>query len=296
MKVYDPQALGLVITKVSGVEAKLRCPFHFDKTPSAAFNLSTGLFHCFGCGYSANAYQLAKHFDGEISKIELSTISFENDEREWKQLSYSPLAIKNKYLKKRGVLEEQIHRFGILQCDDGILFPIHNRNGFLVGLQLRKYEGEPKYVLNGERTAVWPMANLRYEKLLMVEGVFGVLRADSFGIKAVCTMGASAIPAAAMALSGHEVTVAFDDDLAGYLGAYSFIKIHKNSNVVLPGMEVDEATEKELTQRIGGKLGRDILNFAIETHNRKLFNMIRQKERQQDEDKKRNFKRIHARA
>jgi len=32
-----------------GVELRLKCPFHEDKTPSLAINAATGKFHCFGC-------------------------------------------------------------------------------------------------------------------------------------------------------------------------------------------------------------------------------------------------------
>jgi DNA primase len=32
-----------------GLELRLRCPFHDDKTPSLSINAETGKFHCFGC-------------------------------------------------------------------------------------------------------------------------------------------------------------------------------------------------------------------------------------------------------
>jgi DNA primase len=32
-----------------GIELRLRCPFHEDKTPSLSINAETGKFHCFGC-------------------------------------------------------------------------------------------------------------------------------------------------------------------------------------------------------------------------------------------------------
>jgi DNA primase len=292
MKVYDPAALGLQIMSVSGVEAKLRCPFHLDKTPSARFNLSNGLFHCFGCGHSANAYQLAKEFGGELSKIDIALIPrTDYEEREWLQLSYSKLATRSKYLEKRKVTPEQIKEFGILRSKDGILFPIHNKNGTLVGLQERRFSLEPKYMLHGQRTAVWPMSNLRYEYLLLVEGVFGVLRADLFGIPAVCTMGASAIPQAAKVLEGRTIKIVFDDDLAGYLGAYSFMMLHRTSAAVLPGLEVDEASKREFEKKILIKIPeRDILGYAIKTENNRLALAIKRKEEQHEVKKARSNK------
>ena len=40
-----------IVEKASkhGVELRLRCPFHEDKTPSLSINAETGKFHCFGC-------------------------------------------------------------------------------------------------------------------------------------------------------------------------------------------------------------------------------------------------------
>src|SRR4029453_5051363 len=32
-----------------GMELRLRCPFHEDKTPSLSINAETGKYHCFGC-------------------------------------------------------------------------------------------------------------------------------------------------------------------------------------------------------------------------------------------------------
>jgi len=32
-----------------GIELRLRCPFHEDKTPSLSISAETGKFHCFGC-------------------------------------------------------------------------------------------------------------------------------------------------------------------------------------------------------------------------------------------------------
>ena len=44
------------------------CPFHNDKHPSFSFNAETGLFHCFACGASGNAYEFAKRVGEELPK------------------------------------------------------------------------------------------------------------------------------------------------------------------------------------------------------------------------------------
>ena len=32
-----------------GMELRIRCPFHEEKTPSLSLNIDSGRFHCFGC-------------------------------------------------------------------------------------------------------------------------------------------------------------------------------------------------------------------------------------------------------
>lgn len=278
MKGYDPTAIGLSEFKIAGLEAKLRCPFHLDHSPSARFNLVSGLFHCFGCGTSANAHQLARMLGGEVVRIDVESIVVEDDPKEWMQLLYSRPAYGNRYLKHRGVTNEQIEKFGIMQTADGVLFPVKNRAGTIIGLQMRRYDGEPRYVLYGQKTPVWPLANLKYEYLTLVEGVFGVLRGDKFGFQVVCAMGASAIPPAAAALEGRKVKILFDDDIAGYLGAYSFMKLHKSSTAVVPGVEADEMTFAEWAYNIGLLGTRDIVGFAQKRKMLELLEMIKQKE------------------
>jgi hypothetical protein len=286
MKVWDPQAIGLQIYKVNGIEAKLRCPFHFDKTPSAMFNLQNGLFHCFGCGYSSNVYEIVREFGGELSKVELSVIPHHEEEnREWRVLTYSKLAYSSKYLAKREVTPEQIELFHIMKHKEGILFPVFDMKENIIGIQERRFSLDPKYFLHGQRTPVWPMTNLRFENLLLVEGVFGVLRAQRLGYNAVCTMGASAIPQAAKVLEGHNVKIVFDDDLAGYLGAYSFMRLHKTSSVVLPGMEVDEADKLSLSRVFGEIPTRDVMGYAIKIGDKRLVDAIRLKEEQHEKKK-----------
>lgn len=276
---FDPYALNLQVVKITGVEAKLRCPFHSDKTPSATFNLSTGLFHCFGCNYNANVYRLIKELGGFIRKIDIASVPHaEEVEREWRQLAYSPLAIDDEYLISRGVTNEQIVKFNILKNENGILFPIFNHRGVLSGVQLRKYHGDPKYILNGERTPVWPMSNLRHHELLLVEGVFGVIRADKYGINAVCVMGASIVESAAKVLQGHKVKVVFDDDIAGYLGAHEFLRHHKDAAVVVPGCEVDELKRKGFERLLQNKGTQSVISYAIDTNQPGLISQINRKD------------------
>jgi DNA primase len=40
------------------------CPFHDDKNPSLSVNLDSGLFRCFGCGKSGDAFSFYQEVTG----------------------------------------------------------------------------------------------------------------------------------------------------------------------------------------------------------------------------------------
>lgn len=54
---------GAVVPYRSGW-AKLRCPFHEDRTPSASVNTELQQFKCFPCGWSGDVYDLVMWQEG----------------------------------------------------------------------------------------------------------------------------------------------------------------------------------------------------------------------------------------
>lgn len=53
----------------SGNEFKLICPFHEDINPSMAINLNSGVFFCFGCNVSGNAYDFVKLVNKNLDEL-----------------------------------------------------------------------------------------------------------------------------------------------------------------------------------------------------------------------------------
>lgn len=47
-----------------GAWGNTRCPFHEDRTPSARVNEDEGIFHCFVCEISGDAYDLVMKAEG----------------------------------------------------------------------------------------------------------------------------------------------------------------------------------------------------------------------------------------
>lgn len=263
-KVYDPHSLGLEVISISGDEAIVRCPFHDDTNPSSTFNIVKGLFHCFACGQSANANQIMMALGGSILRTERERIPrIEKEEKDWSYLLSAKIAYKNSYLRERKVTDAQVERYDIRQFEDGILFPLRDVRGNVVGMQARHYVRRPKYRFYGKRPALWPFENIPHDTtpVFVVEGVFGVLCADRAGVKAVATMSASSIHDALLYLQGRKVVAIFDDDYAGYLGMAKFILAgFYGASPTFVADEADTATWRRYVKR--PTVTRRVLDYA----------------------------------
>lgn len=235
----DPLAIGLNVIRFmgSGKEVLVSCPYHSDSHPSSTFNVELGLFHCFSCGTSKNAFQLAADLDGEIVQFEnVRTFSAMNKipykeakDDSWEMWLNYPFAIKNRYLDGRQVTPTQVFDFQIKAFNDGIIFPMRNASRQIIGVQTRWLSGDRKYIFFGSRPPVWPMERLgnylNYSHktgrpLYIVEGIFGVLRLNYYSTQAVASMSASAIKEAVQVMGFHKaIRGIFDADEAGYLAA-----------------------------------------------------------------------------
>lgn len=234
---YDPVALGLeVIRPLSANEFSVRCPYHNDTHPSAEFNVAKGLFYCFGCHTGKTAEQVCKDLGGVLvpmSMAEQTRLASWAQTKEWKDLVYKnpPANWNNFYLQERGLKRPSaVTYFGMRESADGIIFPIHDKFGELTGLQIRRYDGKPKYMIYGNRQPLWPMDKLTDQskggKLFVVEGVFGVLRGDEADLPVYAIMGSGnvddAIPVLKSMERHYDVYVIMDPDYAGYLAAGKF--------------------------------------------------------------------------
>lgn len=233
-KIYDPEFLGLQVSKMMGEEAIVFCPYHSDSNPSAEFSLTKGLFYCFGCQERKTAVQLAEELGGEL--VELAEIpgvdlglGFEKGEKLWFDILKNPLATDSEYLAKRMVSQNQIWKHDIRENKDGVIFPIRDKMYNAIGAQSRHYKRKPKYLFHGKRFPIWPIENaLQPGPMFVVEGVFGVLRAERIVNQAtVAIMGAGAVKNASGFLNGLGSTVRpmaiMDNDYAGLLAAGKFV-------------------------------------------------------------------------
>ncbi|MBR1931930.1 MAG: DNA primase [Lachnospiraceae bacterium] len=119
------------------------CPFHNEKTPSFAVSESKQMFHCFGCGVSGNVYTFVMKYENytfpeaikllaERAGVNLPELEYSDEMKKkankrarllevnkeaakffYYQLRSPHGEIGHKYLEKRELSEETMHKFGL---------------------------------------------------------------------------------------------------------------------------------------------------------------------------------------
>jgi hypothetical protein len=250
-KVIDPTALGLDVSRISGEEAYCVCPFHNDHTPSASFNVRSGLFFCYVCGCHPTMWEIAAELGGNVQKMNVEMLptakSGEEWEMDWKWVLSCRKAFDNEYLMSRGITNDVVNKFDVREFPKGIAFIIKNGKGVPVGAQVRvtKADARNRYLTMGEKTPIWPCNDLGTSgsnSILLVEGVFGVMNAWKRGYNNVfAIMGSQSVASAIPLIRGfRNKYVAFDNDLAGHVAAAKAVAIHTGIKAYMPGVEADE--------------------------------------------------------
>lgn len=247
---YDAKELGLEVTGYSGInEVLCKCPNpeHSDSNPSASFNIENGLLYCFSCGYSVNAYQLAKQAGVALERKPIKYVK-PDSEQLWKEFYKLPQATGNKYLRSRDVGDMTVGVFDIRQSNKGIVFLFRDYKSNLVGCQLRQYDKKPKYLTFGERVLFdltkLPLYNPS-KPLYLTEGVFGMIRGYQSGFQTLATIGAMIKESTLEPiLNWSKVYGVFDNDLAGSIAAVRLLKFVPQAKIVL-GATADEMSYEQ---------------------------------------------------
>lgn len=244
---YDPVSLGLEIRAWAGPdEAMCSCPFH-GGSDSLCLNVRRGLFICFACGERGTVAKIAIKTGGHVEQV-LIKADTRGDDDSWREYLKGELAIDDDYLASRHVTNDQVETFRIMRHPIGIVIPLTNWEGEIVGILMRRNHSRPgmtRYVNYGEKPPLWPLDLTRKmvapgEQVALVEGVFGLLAANRANVPAFTSMGAAVKTAAAPILNRYKPIVMFDDDFAGYAGAGRVLRLAPHAKVVVPGVEADE--------------------------------------------------------
>lgn len=253
----DPVALGLETYIVSGDEIQVLCPFHDDHTPSASFNMAKGLFYCYACGTSANARKLAVELGTDVRTLkDASILDRIQDEKEWRPLLYSPLAIDHPYLHSRGVTNDQIKRYQIRGFEERVLFPLYRPFPDICGIQERltptaARHSSYRYIVHGDKPPVWPLDDSFYSERrpILVEGIFGALKLRVYGVEAFATIGSQITARLVRALNGRRPIVWYDDDYAGYVGCFK-LYLAAGATIVTSSTPPDECPNKAFMEGV----------------------------------------------
>lgn len=256
---FDPWVIGLDPQVWAGDEVVCPCPFHNDRNPSLIFNVRIGLYFCFACGASGNANMLAKELGGTPVMTSIRVPEEQSYAIPWEKLLRVDLALDDDYLASRGVTNEQVEKFRIKRLGDKLIFPLQGFEGADEGVLIRNKEGRARYINYGYKPPIFPVVPFyqAQEKAMergdyhpvLCEGIFGLLNLDKHGIPGGCLLGAT--PSKLVPRFLFYATIAFDDDQAGYVGASKLLHADLNGpdvQAVMPGLEVDEASEGVLRQ------------------------------------------------
>lgn len=227
-----------------GTEARVRCVFHSEKTPSLHLNEDTGSYYCHGCGASGRSivkfhsdrYQLG-HPDAAAEifhKFVHPTIPSQRVSQ-WKKLLTKTPAILS-YIRSRFVSDEVRDAVGLGYNGRRITFPIYDQFGQVVNAKLydvnAKKNGSPKMVNYrdkaekrsfGSPPRLFPLSSFGMardkcnDRIVLCEGEWDALALISMGIAAVTgTHGVKAWnPDFNEYFRGLDVVIAFDNDKDG---------------------------------------------------------------------------------
>lgn len=213
-------------------------PVHADTHPSFSINLNTGGGHCFGCGFSLpRDYFL----DGELNEDELEELERGSKYHRLKTMYEDE--VKKGYLIPppksedvsdfRGILPENIEKFGIYLCNIGkysnrIVFPFLEK-GEYVGFTTRTLDtnSKNKYMHNkGFRVkqVLYPydvLSNNGYcDYVVVTEGIIDTIILIQDGINSICNFGVAnnfskEKIAKLLSLGVEKIYLMFDKDEAG---------------------------------------------------------------------------------
>lgn len=220
---------GLEVTKTSGSEELVLCPFHSDSTPSAWFNPRKGLFYCAVCALGLNVYQLAKRLGVTGIEMEWLGTEFPEDFALISEPQTFDLGVKmyHPYFKQRNISPETIEEYDVRwsELHQAAAFPLTGVDGRLQGVMYRNTApDQPRYRLFGTIPLLWPLHKLPNnikEPLLITEGAFSALRLFDFALglnfhlNCYALLGAKASERLADMVGGFDCIFLYDSDTAG---------------------------------------------------------------------------------
>lgn len=261
----------------SGKDYLTKCfnPEHNDTNPSFRIDKTTGIAHCFSCGYKCNIF---KHFGIFTNNVSLRIVKLKEKLLALKQvndgLELLPGAkpITNSF---RGISSATLKEFGAFSTDqdgmeDRVIFPIKDIRDKIVAFVGRHTlsSGNPRYMIKpaGAEFGMYPAKLPNHPRnIILVEGIFDLLNMWDKGAKnVVCTFGTTrlnsdtAIKLMPYKVMGVEkVFILYDGDDAGRAAALKIKPLIEESGFLAEVVNLPEGQDP-------GELGQEDVDSLIE--------------------------------
>ncbi len=213
-KTYISEALS------SERENGVKCLWHEDKVSSMSVNLKNGRFYCHVCDIGGDEYEFFRIAEGyqksqfremiqdlearfgprpaeeahEIEEAHEDSIIPEKEVQRFVKILRNTQRVKQFLVDKRGLNADTLEKYNIGYDLERITIPIRNSSGECVNI--RKYSPEAKgtakmvsYRQGYGKARLFPIENLKFKDILIVEGEMDCLLANQMGYNAVTATG-----------------------------------------------------------------------------------------------------------
>ena len=232
MKVEELLLEKAIDYKVSGRDFLTKClnPDHEDTNPSMRIDNTTGIFHCFSCGFKGSVF---KHFGALPNFLEIKRQSLREKIQEKRAGSSGykmPKGYSNYIGNWRGINPETYKNFEAFthphpQFNGRVVFPVTNIMGKIVAFIGRHmtYTATPRYMIAPSKATLPlypPVVEPIKGRIILVEGIFDMINLFDKGLSnAICCFGTNNVDVDKLSILKLQnivgVDILFDGDDAG---------------------------------------------------------------------------------
>ena len=263
---------------ISGKDYVTKCfnPDHADSNPSFRIDRTTGICHCFSCGFKTNIF---KYYGLLTNNVSIRIVKLKEKLKAIQESTegLAPLEGTKPFTRVfRGISVATLKYFGAFETDkiekleDRIIFPIkdvRDKTVSYVGRHLLS-NGNPRYQ-NHPSGATIPMFPSRFQEvprnIVLVEGIFDMLNCYDKGLRnVVCTFGTSKLlNEVPMKLLSYKVMgiekifILYDGDTAGREAAKKIKPLIEEAGFLCEIIDLPEGTDP-------GEISQEYVDSIIE--------------------------------
>ncbi len=187
---------------ISGKDYLIKClnPEHNDTSPSFRIDQTTGVAHCFSCGFKTNIF---KHYGVLTNNVSIRIVKLKQKLKEVSESlnGLEPIKGAKPFINPfRGIRSSTLKTFEAFYTDseedlaDRIVFPIYDINKKVTAYVGRHVlsNGNPRYVVYPKNSTIslYPVNVGKVKSIVLVEGIFDMLNLYDKGLhNVVCTFG-----------------------------------------------------------------------------------------------------------